>query len=161
MKYSIIHLNPDRLDLPLTPLYAGKLSSAVWIIDGVPDDIASLAVVIDRPPDPSTGDTRDPVSVAADANVRAYLSPFCFPDASDTLHYHVIATDAQDNPRWLGSGSLAVLENPANGSSIAPEVIPRDTYIRNPVTGLYHLLTATVNELGEITSHVSEEGIQK
>ena len=36
-----------------------------------------------------------------------------------------------------------------------------DTYIRNPVTGKYHKLTAKLNELGEITIDVDQEGVDR
>lgn len=172
--YSTIRLNPDRLDLPLIPLYAGKLSSAVWFITNVPDDIEGLAIQIGRTPDPTTHQPRDNFTAAATlvasqgiggaAHVslwKCYLSPFYFPDAATALEYHIIGTDAEANPRWLGTGQLCVKDNPADGSPVAPDVIPRDTYIRNPVTGLYHLLTANVNDDGEITLHLADEGIQK
>lgn len=164
MKYSIIHLNPDRLDLPLMPLYAGKLSSAVWIVDGAPDDIDSLAVLIGRTPG-ETGESRDDFSVAATRLScglwRAYISPFCFPDVSQSLDYNIVGTDSAVNPRWLGTGQLRVSDCPADGSPITPPIIPVDTYIRNPLTGLYHKLTADVNELGELTTTIDPEGIQR
>ena len=69
--------------------------------------------------------------------------------------------DENGNARWLGTGPLIVRENPANGSPVPPEIIPADTYIRNPVTGLYHKLLANVNELGEITTYCDPEGIQR
>ena len=164
--YSTIILTPDRLDLPLIPLYAGKLSSAVWFITNVPDDIESVAVQIERTPDPDTHQPRDNFSAAATRQppsiaYRCYLSPFHFPDVSAALQYHVIGTDTEANPRWLGTGQLAVKDNPADGSPVAPDLIPRDTYIRNPVTGFYHLLPAEVNDLGEVTIPDSPEGIER
>lgn len=108
--------------------------------------------------------------IAADATVSidgttvsasCYCSPFCFPAVSDELTYSVVATDAENHPRWLGTGPLRVLENPANGSSTPPPIVPADTYIRNPATGLYHLLTATADEDGNITLNLSDEGVQK
>ena len=92
---------------------------------------------------------------------RAYFSTFLIPDISDALEYHIIGTDGHGNARWLGTGPLIVRDNPANGSPVPPEVIPADTYIRNPVTGLYHKLLADVNELGEITTYCDPEGIQR
>lgn len=34
-------------------------------------------------------------------------------------------------------------------------------YIRNPVTGMYHRLTAEVNDLGEMTVKVSQKGEER
>ncbi len=162
----MIELSPDRLNQPLQPLYAGLLSSLVVEVaaSAVPDDVESVRILFERTDD-ADGNDRTPVAVAAtltDAGAyRAYCSPFCFPDTSETLHYHVMGTDTNGNPRWLGSGQLRVRENPANGSAVEPEVIPSDTYIRNPTTGLYHKLTAFVDEYGEVSVSVAEEGIER
>ena len=60
-----------------------------------------------------------------------------------------------------GTGPLIVRDNPADGSPVTPEIIPADTYIRNPATGLYHKLTAAVNEYGELRIDLESEGIQR
>ena len=39
--------------------------------------------------------------------------------------------------------------------------IPEEPYVRNPVTGLYHKITAEANELGEITVKASQEGEER
>lgn len=166
MKAQHIRIRPDGLNAPLATCNVGRLSSAVFVIGGdVPDDIESLTVGIERTPDPNTHQPRPNYTAAStrqtDGTFRCYLSPFYFPDVSDALQYHVVSTDKNGNPRWLGTGDLRILENPANGSSVAPEIIPADTYIRNPVTGLYHKLTAEVNEDGEVTVAVEEEGIER
>lgn len=162
---SDILLNPDRLDMPLKPMYAGKLSSAVWRLHGAPLDIDGVNIQIERGKDGS-GQTLDPFTAActrqSDGSWKCYLNPYCFQDASATsLKYHVIALDSATNPRWLGSGSLRVLANPANGSPLTPDIIPADTYIRNPVTGRYHKLVAEVDDLGNISIAVDQEGIER
>lgn len=169
MKTNIIRLRPDRLNAPLVPCCVGKLSSAVFTISGdIPDDIDSLAVEIERTPDPDTHQPRPNFTATAtrkqDGTFSCYLSPFYFPEIAPDLHYHVMGTDTSTptaNPRWLGTGALRILENPANGSSVAPEIIPADTYVRNPVTGLYHKLVAEVNEEGELSVAIDKEGISK
>lgn len=171
MKAQHIRIRPDRLNAPLATCDVGKLSSAVFVIEGdIPDDAAAIAVQIGRTPDPQTQEPRPnytaeaseitPAGSAARA-FRCYLAPFCFPDVSDALEYHIMATDTNGNPRWLGTGQLIVRDNPADGSPIVPEIIPADTYIRNPVTGLYHKLTAAVNEYGELSINLESEGIQR
>lgn len=169
MKTNVIRLRPDRLNIPLATCPVGKLSSAVFVICGdIPDDVDSLAVEIERTPDPDTHQPRPNFTAAAtrqtDGTFRCYLSPFYFPEIAPDLHYHVMGTDTAAptaNPRWLGTGALRILENPANGSSVAPEIIPADTYVRNPVTGLYHKLVAEVNEDGELSVAIDKEGISK
>jgi hypothetical protein len=165
MKVHMIRLNPGRPNFPLVSCFVGKLSSAVFEIGGdIPDDVEGMSVRIGRTPDPDTEEPRDDFAATASragGGYRCYLSPFMFPDASRTLHYHIIALDSSGNSRWLGSGNLEVLECPADGTPIAPDIIPADTYIRNPVTGLYHKLTAEVNDLGEIAITCESEGIQR
>jgi len=169
MKAQHIRIRPDRLNAPLATCNVGKLSSAVFIIEGdIPEDVDTIAVQIGRTPDPQTQEPR-PNYTAAATEVegqtprcfRAYLSPFLFPDTSDALEYHVIGADDHSNARWLGTGPLIVRDNPANGSPVPPEVIPADTYIRNPATGLYHKLTAAVNEYGELSIDLESEGIHR
>ena len=151
----------SRLNFPLPPMHAGALSSAVALIYGVPADIKACSLVIQAP-----GQNPDPARFRADAVKegtawRCYLNPYCFPAAATGLEYHVVGIDTHDNPRWLGRGTLDVYDNPAQGSGDVPAVVPRDTYIRNPVTGLYHLLTATVDGDGNITLDLAEEGVER
>ena len=171
MKAQHIRIRPDRLNAPLATCNVGKLSSAVFVIEGdIPDDIDGMTVQIGRTEDHTTHQPRPNYTAAASETTpagsaartfRCYLAPFYFPDEADALEYHIVATDTNDNPRWLGSGPLIVRDNPADGSPIVPEIIPADTYIRNPVTGLYHKLTAAVNEYGELSIDLESEGIER
>lgn len=167
MKENQVTIRADRLNRPLETCFVGKLSSAVFrIVGDIPDDIGGVTVQIGRTEDATTHRPRPNYTVASNRNAdgktfRCYLAPFCFPDVSDALEYHVLGTDEHGNARWLGSGPLIVRDNPANGSPVPPEIIPADTYIRNPVTGLYHRLVAEVNDLGEITVAADPEGIER
>lgn len=171
MKTNVIRIKMDQLGFPLVRCTVGKLSSAVFTITGdIPNDADTIAVQIGRTPDPQTQEPRTNYTAAASETTtagsaartfRCYLAPFYFPDEADTLEYHVVAIDTNGNPRWLGTGSLVVRDNPAYGSPVAPEIIPADTYIRNPVTGLYHKLTADVNEFGQVTVGVDSEGVER
>lgn len=156
--YSTIIVNPDRLDVALAPMFAGKLSSAVWFVACVPDDIESLSIRIDR----GSGNTAYTAAAAKTAPgvFRCYLSPFYFPDVA-TATYHVLGVDGSDNPRWLGSGTLSVLDCPADGSAVTPDVLPKEAYAYNPVTGLYHKLVAEVDDTGVITVSVEQEGVSR
>ena len=167
MKENQVTIRADRLNRPLETCFVGKLSSAVFrIVGDIPDDIASMTVQIGRTADPTTHEPRQNFTAAANRNAdgktfRCYLAPFCFPDVSDALEYHVLGADTEGNARWLGSGPLIVRDNPADGNPVPPEIMPADTYIRNPATGLYHKLTAEVNDLGEISVGVDPEGIER
>lgn len=160
-----IHLDAGRLNFPLRTIWQGVLSSAVVIIHGMPADIDSSGIVFGVAP---TGTTpHDPPTYRAaatrqsDGTWRAYVSPYTFPVVGLSLEYSVVGVDVVGNPRWLGTGQLNVMDCPAAGSSDAPEVIPADTYVRNPVTGLYHKLTAIVDEDGNLTINLAEEGIER
>lgn len=166
MRAQNIRIRPDCLNIPLSTCFVGRLSSAVLVIGGeVPNDVSGVTVQIGRTEDPETHKPRQNFTAAAtrqgNGTFTCYLSPFHFPDESSSLKYHILGTDAKGNARWLGTGNLVVLGNPANGSPVVPEIIPADTYIRNPVTGLYHKLTAGVNDLGEIVLDCDPEGIQR
>lgn len=157
-----IHLDAGMLNFPLRTIWQGVLSSAVVVIHGMPADIEGAGIVFGVAP---TGQTpHDPpvyravATRQADGTWRAYVSPFTFPTVGLSLEYSVVGADVHENPRWLGTGQLNVVACPANGSSDVPAIVPRDTYIRNPVTGLYHLLTATVDEDGNLTLDLSDEG---
>lgn len=64
----------------------------------------------------------------------------------------------QDANRTWGSSSVEMCNRVPDGTSpILP--IPQDLYVRNPMTGLYHKLTADVNEYGEMTTSVSQTGV--
>lgn len=166
MKTNHIKLRPDRLNAPLATCHVGKLSSAVFVVEGdIPDDIDTMNIEVERTPDPTTHEPRPNFTCACaeqeDGTWRCYLSPFVFPDLSDALCYHVVGQDNNSNPRWLGTGALVVKENPANGSPIVPPVIPHDAYAYNPTTGLYHKMTAAVDEYGNIHIEVEQEGVQR
>ena len=120
-----IEVDENSLQLPLVPLFAGKLSSMVVSVANVPSDVTDLALVIGRTPD-ADGSARAPFKVAAqkqgDGTFRAYCNPYCFPDEAANLWYSLVGTDESGNPRWLGTGKLKVIDNPANGSAVTPTI---------------------------------------
>ena len=162
MKTTRINVDPDRLDLPLPPCFVGVLSSAVVVVGGdIPDDVATLAVRVEY----MDGQTKREYSAAGTHNAasgtwRVYLAPAYFPAAAENLKYHVIGIDGHSNPRWLGTGNLRILANPANGSADTPAILPPMSYAYNPLTGLYHKLVAEVNAYGEISVAVDQEGVE-
>lgn len=158
-----IHLDAGRLNFPLRTIWQGVLSSAVVVIHGMPADIEGAGIVFGVAP---TGTTpHDPpvyratATKQADGTWRAYVSPFTFPVVGLSLEYSVVGADGHENPRWLGTGQLNVVACPANGSADAPDILPRDAYIRNPVTGKYHKLVAEVDEDGVVTVAIEQEGV--
>ena len=157
MKTNYITLHPDRLDLPLAPCACGRLSSAVITVGGeIPDDIEGAAVDVEY----MDGDEKKRYTAAgtrqADGTFRVYLAPAYFPAESDQLKYHVLGMDAQENPRWLGSGMMRIFDNPADGSPIAPEILPRNLYAYSPTRKCYFKVIARENEYGDIQLDVDE-----
>ena len=161
MTTNFIELHPDRLDLPLAPCAVGRASSAVFTVGGdIPDDVETLSIKVEYMDGQNlasyvaAGDLRD------DGSFRVYFAPAYFPVASESLKYHVIGTDSGGNPRWLGTGLLRILANPANGAAVPPSILPPASYAYNPATGLYHKIFAEVNDLGEITLSTEQEGVE-
>lgn len=161
MKTNYITLHPDRLDMPLEPCSCGRLSSAVFIVGGdIPDDIEALAVAVEYVD--SSGATPETKRYTAagtrqeDGTFRVYLAPAYFPASSDELKYHVVGTDEAENPRWLGTGNMRIFENPADGSPIAPDILPRNLYAYSPTRHCYFKVIAKENEYGEIQLDVDE-----
>ena len=160
MKTNHIHVKPDRLYNPLEPLAVGRLSSAVANVGGdIPDDIEAISAVVQYLDGAETKTYTAAATRQTDGAWRIYFAPSYFPAESHSLRYDLVATDSNGNPRWLGQGVLRVFDNPANGSSVAPDILPRDLYAYNPLTGLYHKLVAEQNALGEISVAVDQEGV--
>ena len=156
-----IRIDESRLNYPLTPISAGVLSSHYVELVDVPDTVQALGILFEYGANAET--FRAECTRQGDGLWKCYAMPYIFPAADNTgeLHYHVVATDDRGNEQWLGTGLLSVYRNPANGSSDAPTVVPKDCYIRNPTTGLYHKLTAEVDEDGNLTVSLEEEGVER
>ena len=156
-----VRIDESRLNFPLAPIAAGVLSAHYVELVDVPEHVQTLGMLFEHGNNAEI--FRAECSRAGDSIWNCYAMPFIFPaaDVTGELHYHVVATDDRDNEQWLGTGSLFVHKNPANGSSDAPSVIPKDCYIRNPITGLYHKLTAGVDEDGNLTVALEEEGVER
>lgn len=167
MKENHIVIKADRLNFPLEQQAVGRLSSAVFVVEGdIPDDTAAISVKIEYVETPATQSTSAVISLYTangtlqeDGTWRVYLAPAYFP-ARDDLSYHVMSEDGEGNPRWLGTGRLVILDNPSDGSPVMPDILPRNTYAYNPETGLYYKLVAEVNELGEVQVAVDQEGVE-
>ena len=162
MKELHVRIDPQRLNIPLASLSVGRLSSAVATVEGdIPGDISAISAVVQYLNGEDETETYTAAATAQDDGTwRLYFAPAYFPKTSNSLRYDIVGTDSSNNPRWLGSGYLRILECPANGSGVAPSIIPAASYAYNPATGLYHKLTAVQNELGEITVDVDPEGVE-
>ena len=164
MKTNHITIRADRLYSPLEPLAVGKLSSAVLTVGGdIPDDVDSLAVVIEymdnSGAEPTVARYTANGTAQGDGTWCVYLAPTYFPECNYMLQYHVVGTDERNNPRWLGSGVLRVLNSPVDGSAVVPDILPKNLYAYNPTTRLYYKVTAEINELGEVSLATEQEGV--
>lgn len=151
-------------DRRLEAVSAAQYSSRTLYFNVRDDEVEALNVRIFRTSAPD-GTARDPYVAAAtlqqDGLWRCYLTPLCFSDVASDLQYDLIGVDAQGNPRHLGTGLLRVQESHLTADGTLPDVIPADTYLYNPSTGLYHKLTAEVDDQGCITVAVEQEGIER
>lgn len=155
-----IEVDESHLSWPLRTVWAGARASLTLYVGGAPDGLAALEVQFGAPG--GGAPLRAAGTRLCPGLWRVYAAPWCFPEPSDGgLAYQIVGTDAEGARTWLGTGALGVRENNAGGTSAAPEIVPADTYVRNPVTGLYHKLTAEVNELGEVTVAVEGEGVER
>ena len=160
MKTNYITLRPDRLNFPLATVDVGRQSSAVLTIGGdIPDDTAALVVKVEYANGQSPGYYVAAGTRQADGTWRVYLAPGYFPATATAFKYHVYITDELDNPRWMGCGLMRIFENPSDGSSPAPEVLPKNLYAYNPVNHLYYKITAEADAEGNITIALDQEGV--
>ncbi len=162
---TVITAPSQTADGRLDPVTAHQWSSKTLYFAISDDEIEHLNIRIYRTPDPQTGAGRDPYVAAAtlqaDGIWRCYLTPLVFSDVSAALKYDLIGIDSEGNSRYLGSGSLRVLASDLTADGALPDVIPHDTYIYNPVTGLYHKLVAEVDAAGIITTAVEQQGVSR
>ena len=60
----------------------------------------------------------------------------------------------------LGEGTLRIVPSSLNVDAAAIPIVPDDMYLRNPMTGLWHKLTCTIED-GDMLPLISKEGITK
>lgn len=157
MYRATITLRPDAPNFPLKPVWVGRNSDALFILDGVPDGHtarlyvtrpgAELAVYFDAAVSEST------------AEVYVFAAGANFPSAGADGKYEVLLTETVSGHHfWCGAGALNVLA--ASSGAVTPGYgTGMQTYVWNPATRKYYLVTATVNEDGTVTSEVSQEGV--
>jgi len=154
-----VTIAPATPNFPLWPLFVGQGSAAVVILSNVPTG-ANAAIILT----PVGGGT--PLSYPATLNettgaVEAYVAGWAFPEDGSTKYEVTLTTGEGDTERtfWAGSGLLHVMPAATVADIPNAPVIPQDTYVRSPVTGLYYLLTVDFNDLGQPVSNYSAEGI--
>lgn len=173
MYKNTIMLMPDKPNYPLQPVWIGQSSAALFRLINVPKisglvvrlAIQPLAIAEEEPPTPIYFDgTFDYLSGVA----TVYVPGWNFPTVGQTgynvamLDAPTAEADATGDPHgyWVGCGQLNIM--PAITTALLPNpppIVLPDTYLRNPITGLYHLLSAELNPIGEIVTSLDPTGV--
>lgn len=152
-----IDANRPSVRFPLRTVEVGRASAVEIDIRGVSSEIQSLQFHVGR-----VGmEDYSPVeaSLKPDGTWSVYVSGLYFPDVG-SANYHISGKDAKDNAVWIGKGCLEIVNSVLPVDSAEVPLIPEDTYVRNPNTGLWHKLTCTFED-GAILPMIEEEGITK
>ena len=88
-----------------------------------------------------------------------YASGLYFPDEG-RARYRVSARTPQGDSVHLGAGTLEIVPSSINVEESALPIVPEDTYLRNPATGLWHKFTCTFED-GMLTPNIAKEGITR
>ena len=146
-----------RRNFPLKMLNVGRATALEFSVGGVPAEVASLQFHVGRP-------GNDTFSVVVASRRRngvwnVYASGLYFPEVG-TVNYHLTGRDGKGNAVWLGGGVVNVLQSAINTSETDVPVVPDDTYVRNPATGLWHKLSIAFED-GGFLPIISNEGITR
>lgn len=135
----------------------GRGSSLDAMICGVPPNVLAVQMHIGR----SGGDSFGAVEAVelTGGRWRVYASGLYFPEAG-AVEFHVTGLDGRGGSVWLGRGRVVVEPSVLHADSADVPLIPQDTYVRNPQTGLYHRLTCVIED-GEIVPQIDGEGVER
>ena len=157
-----IKLRADLVNFPLEPVWVGQASAAVFRVTNIPAGISAVSILITTAADDAAQECAGSTVSLGEATV--YCAPWIFAEVG-TGNYQVVLSaadpsgDEEEVKFYAGTGLLTVMDAELGGIQPVAPVIPRNSYARNPITEKYHLITAEVNELGEITLSVAEEGV--
>jgi len=158
-----IRLNAAHPELPLCEAVTFVGAPATVLIRGIPPNCGRWAItavsVAATFPD---GSTTTRAAVQSANGVWVATIPATATSGRTANGLRIMADGVDENGEAVTGYILGVADFAVASFSATPApVIPADTYIRNPATGKYHKLTAELNELGEITIDVDEEGIDR
>lgn len=140
----------------LPEIVNGRASAYYALIRGVPEEVDHVEVHFGKPENASTNAVVCRRVPGGDWKV--YANGFFFPDVGKTV-YHITARSDKGDSVYLGGGTLRVTQSVLNVTEGEEPIIPADTMVRNPRTGLWHKLTAEVNDDGQVVVGVEKEGI--
>lgn len=146
-----------KVQIPLQTIAVGRGSVLELEITGAPEGLQNVQLHVGR-----IGRS-DFVPVTAtpmpDNRWAVYANGLNFPDEGRTK-YHLTGRDERDGSVWLGSGTLLIMPSVLNVDGAAAPIVPEDTYLLNPETGLWHKLTCTIED-GDMVPEISKEGIAR
>ena len=143
--------------VPLPAAEVGRASAFRALLVGVPRDLENVEVHFATPTNASGTPVRCDAMPGGDW--RVYASGIYFPDEGKAK-YRVTARTPQGDSVHLGEGTLRIVPSSLNVDAAAIPIVPKDTYLRNPLTGLWHKLTCTIED-GDMLPLISKEGITK
>lgn len=143
--------------VPLPAAEVGRASAFRALLVGVPGDLENVEVHFATPTNASGTPVRCDAMPGGDW--RVYASGIYFPDEGKAK-YRVTARTPQGDSVHLGEGALRIVPSSLNVDAAAIPIVPEDTYLRNPLTGLWHKLTCTIED-GDMLPLISKEGITK
>ena len=158
MAKAVIRLHPENpVKIPLQAVSVGRASVLDVIVLGAPEGLQELQFHVSRPG--SEDHTAIPAKPLPDNRWAVYANGFHFPDVG-SAKYHVTGKDEHDNQTWLGWGRLDIQQSVLHVEAGQEPIIPDDTFIRNPATGLWHRVTAAL-EGDEIVLQYEKEGVSR
>ena len=159
MDRPVVRLFTDQaVKTQLQTLTVGRASVLEFEVVGAPENLQRLQFHAGRP----GSEIYTPVVATAlpDNRWRVYANGLNFPDPGNAK-YHLTGKDDKDRSVWLGSGALDIRQSVLYVDEDAILPIPEDTYVRDPRTGLWHKLTARIDEEGEVVIDYEKNGVTR
>ena len=143
--------------LSLPAAEVGRASAFRALLVGVSADLENVEVHFATPTNASG--TAVKCTPIPGGDWRVYASGLYFPDEGKAK-YRVSAKTPEGDSVHLGEGALRIVPSSLNVDAAAIPIVPEDTYLRNPKTGLWHKLTCTIED-GDMLPLISKNGVTK
>ena len=158
MERPTIILHPERTSrLALPTLTIGRAATFECEILNAPQGLQEVQAHFSKPGNPTfTAVDARPLS---DNRWAIYANALNFP-TEGLATYHLTGKDQNDNSVWLGSGRLEIVPSVLHSDAADVPIVPEDTYVRNPATGLWHKITLHF-EGDELVLDYDKEGITR
>lgn len=151
-----ITLRPTQPNMPLDPVWIMRYAAGKMLFSAMPADVTSAVLVL------MMSGAVTPVVLAVDLTD---------PDVPEIILENGVSATVGQGDYYiygfvglriygLGKGQFNVISAPTLSAGGAVTAVGNSLPVYNPTTGLYHVLTATANELGEVTIDVAQEGTE-